>query len=255
MTDGQSARVGIDGTLLPAEIDPNKPSIARVYDYMIGGKDHFAIDRMAAERALKIIPDAPEAGRPRAHLRRSVRYLVAEAGYRQFVDLGSGLPTTGNVHEIAHEVDPDVRVRLRRQRPDGARPRQGAARNRNDHGDPTPTSATRGDPRPPGRPRSDRPRTARSRCCRRHPAPPARTTRRTRTAARVVAELSPGSYFMISHLLDDGDPRLREIEQFSERTGLGTVRFRTWAELLGLFDGLEMVEPGWSTPTTGVPTR
>jgi hypothetical protein len=95
----------------PRGVDVTKPSIARVYDYMVGGKDNFAIDRMAAERALAIMPDATEAGRAcRAFLRRVVRYLAAEAGLRQFLDIGSGLPTDTNVHQVAHEVDPAARV-------------------------------------------------------------------------------------------------------------------------------------------------
>jgi hypothetical protein len=95
----------------PPGIDVSKPNIARVYDFMVGGKDHFAIDRMAAERAMEIMPDAQEAGRAcRAFLRRVVRYLAADAGIRQFLDIGSGLPTQTNVHQVAHEIDPTARV-------------------------------------------------------------------------------------------------------------------------------------------------
>ncbi|WP_245647240.1 SAM-dependent methyltransferase [Microtetraspora niveoalba] len=95
----------------PAGIEIAKPSVARVYDFMLGGKDNFASDRKVAEMALQIAPDAPEAARAnREFLRRVVRHLAAEAGIRQFVDIGSGLPTQGNVHEIAQEVDPAARV-------------------------------------------------------------------------------------------------------------------------------------------------
>jgi hypothetical protein len=100
-----------NGELAPPGVDTTRPSIARVYDYMLGGKDNFAVDRHAGEMALKITPDGPEAARAsRAFLRRVVRHLVAEAGICQFLDLGSGLPTQGNVHEIAHENDPFARV-------------------------------------------------------------------------------------------------------------------------------------------------
>src|SRR4051812_9489005 len=95
----------------PPGIDTTKPSIARVYDYMLGGKDNFAIDRHVAEIGLKITPDGPAAARAnRAFLRRVVRHLVADVGIRQFIDVGSGLPTQGNVHEIAAQSAPDVRV-------------------------------------------------------------------------------------------------------------------------------------------------
>jgi hypothetical protein len=82
-----------------------------MYDYYIGGKNHFAADRAVADRALAHWP----AGRiglreNRRFLGRMVRYLAAEAGVRQFLDIGSGLPTTNNVHEIAQAVDPSSRV-------------------------------------------------------------------------------------------------------------------------------------------------
>ncbi|WP_327048986.1 SAM-dependent methyltransferase [Microbispora sp. NBC_01189] len=94
-----------------ARIDTSKPSIARVYDFFLGGKDNFAIDRQIGEATLKIAPDAPAAGRSnRAFLRRVVRHLATEAGIRQFLDIGSGLPTQGNVHQVAQEAAPDSRV-------------------------------------------------------------------------------------------------------------------------------------------------
>ncbi|QUH02142.1 SAM-dependent methyltransferase [Saccharopolyspora erythraea] len=87
------------------------PSVARVYDFLLGGKDHYAVDREVAQQVLAIAPDAGRAARAnRAFLRRAVRHLVADAGIRQFIDLGSGLPARGNVHEIAHSVDPGARV-------------------------------------------------------------------------------------------------------------------------------------------------
>ncbi|MBO0870054.1 MAG: SAM-dependent methyltransferase [Micromonosporaceae bacterium] len=95
----------------PPGVDYTRPSIARVYDFMLGGKDNFAIDRRAAEKALKITPDGFAAARwNRVFLRRVVRYLASEAGIDQFLDIGSGLPTQGNVHEVAAEVNPASRV-------------------------------------------------------------------------------------------------------------------------------------------------
>jgi len=93
------------------DIDTSRPHPARMYDYYIGGKNHFAADRAVADRALTSWP----AGRiglreNRRFLGRVVRYLAAEAGIRQFLDIGSGLPTTSNVHEIAQAVDPRSRV-------------------------------------------------------------------------------------------------------------------------------------------------
>lgn len=85
-------------------IDTNKPSAARMYDYYLGGSHNFAADREAAAKVLEVMPDAPlMAQANRAFLHRSVRFLV-EAGVRQFIDLGSGIPTAGNVHEVAPEA-------------------------------------------------------------------------------------------------------------------------------------------------------
>jgi S-adenosyl methyltransferase len=93
------------------EIDTSRPHPARMYDYYIGGKNHFAADRAVADAALASWP----AGRiglreNRRFLGRAVRYLAGEAGIRQFLDIGSGLPTMNNVHEIAQAVDPSCRV-------------------------------------------------------------------------------------------------------------------------------------------------
>ncbi|GII54215.1 hypothetical protein Pth03_26040 [Planotetraspora thailandica] len=94
----------------PDGVDTSVPNVARMYDYYLGGKDHFAADREAAEHILKIFPDTrSSAVENRAFLARTVRYLV-DAGVRQIVDIGSGLPTQGNVHEIAHRSAPDTRV-------------------------------------------------------------------------------------------------------------------------------------------------
>lgn len=89
---------------------PAVPSPARMYDYYLGGKDNYASDRQAAEEIYTQIPDLPEIARDnRAFLQRAVR-AFAEAGIRQFIDVGTGLPTQGNVHEIAQQVDPTSRV-------------------------------------------------------------------------------------------------------------------------------------------------
>ncbi|GGM46855.1 hypothetical protein GCM10012275_17370 [Longimycelium tulufanense] len=97
-------------TWAPAGVDMERPSAARVYDYWLGGSHNFAADRMLAEQALRLVPDMPEITRAnRAFLRRAVRYCL-DQGIRQFLDLGSGIPTVGNVHEVAQQVAPETRV-------------------------------------------------------------------------------------------------------------------------------------------------
>jgi hypothetical protein len=94
-----------------ADIDITRPNVARVYDYFIGGKDNFTADREFAHQAMKIAPKAPIAAQAnRQFLRRVVSYLVAEEGITQLLDIGSGLPTQGNVSEVAHEINPDAHV-------------------------------------------------------------------------------------------------------------------------------------------------
>lgn len=95
---------------VPPGVDWRKPSPARVYDVHLGGAHNFAVDREVAAEIARIMPELPELFRAnRSFLRRAVRY-VAEAGITQFLDLGSGIPTVGNVHEIAQRVHPESRV-------------------------------------------------------------------------------------------------------------------------------------------------
>ena len=92
-------------------VDTSVPHIARVYDYWLGGKDNFAVDRAAAEQVMATFPDILVSVRAqRAFLGRAVHYLAAEAGIRQFLDLGTGLPSGNNTHEVAQRVAPQARV-------------------------------------------------------------------------------------------------------------------------------------------------
>jgi SAM-dependent methyltransferase len=92
-------------------IDTTRPHPARIYDYGLGGKNHFAADREVAEKVLAAFPSLRVAAREnRAFLGRAVRFLASDAGIRQFLDIGTGLPTTGNVHEVAQQVAPESRI-------------------------------------------------------------------------------------------------------------------------------------------------
>lgn len=92
------------------EIDVTKASASRVYDLYLGGTHNYSVDRVFVERAKQICPFVPDMARQnRGFLRRAVQHLV-NTGIRQFIDIGSGVPTGGNVHEVAHEIDPHARV-------------------------------------------------------------------------------------------------------------------------------------------------
>jgi O-methyltransferase involved in polyketide biosynthesis len=90
--------------------NPGKPNAARIYDYLLGGKDNFAADRDAAEQVVRALPNAAQIAKAnRAFLAAAVRY-VADQGISQYVDIGAGLPTSPNVHECARAVVPEARV-------------------------------------------------------------------------------------------------------------------------------------------------
>lgn len=92
-------------------VDPTVPNVARVWNYLVGGRDNFEIDRRAAQQLVAAAPVMAEvAPASRAFLRRAVTYLAAEAGIRQFLDIGTGIPTAGHTHEVAQAVDPSCRV-------------------------------------------------------------------------------------------------------------------------------------------------
>jgi S-adenosyl methyltransferase len=100
-----------EATEFPPEVDTSRPHAARMYDYFIGGKNHFAADRETADRVIAAVPSVRGAAREnRAFLGRAIRYLAAEEGIRQFLDIGTGLPSANNVHEVAQAVAPESHV-------------------------------------------------------------------------------------------------------------------------------------------------
>ncbi|MFI6824149.1 SAM-dependent methyltransferase [Micromonospora sp. NPDC050187] len=232
-------------------VDTTRPSIARIYDYYLGGKDNFAVDRQAAQMALQVTPDGPEAARAcRTFLRRAVRYLAAEAGIRQFLDLGSGLPSQGNVHEIAHQVDRTARVVYVDNDP------MALAHGRVLLADARTTTVVGGDIRQPeellAHPEVrklidfDQPVGLLLLAILHHlhdnDDPGA-------IARRLTAALPAGSYLAISHFHDPGEAqpevsrRARAVEKVFNET-LGTGRWRTRQEITGFFGGLELLPPG-----------
>ena len=115
MTDGtvddEWAWVDDDTDWVPPASDTGKPSVARMYDYFLGGKDHYAVDRAAADRVAAVLGPGLRDGvlENRAFVRRAVRWIAGQ-GIDQYLDLGVGLPAQGNVHEFAQDVVPGARV-------------------------------------------------------------------------------------------------------------------------------------------------
>ena len=236
---------------VPPGVDVTAPSIARVYDYMLGGKDNFAIDRQVAEMTLKIAPEAPVTSRAnRDFLQRVVRHLTEEVGIRQFLDFGSGLPTQGNVHEIAQRIAPETRVVYVDSDPIVLT--HGRALLARDGT----TAIVEADVRRPeailGHPEVrqlidfERPVGllffAILHHLNDHEDPAS-------IAARLTGAVPSGSHVAISHFHNPGAEYPEVAEQaaaseklFNER--LGTGRWRTREEILRFFDGLELLEPG-----------
>lgn len=230
----------------PPLVDVTVPTIARVYDVLLGGKQNFAADRAAADVILQTLPDAPRlAGENRDLLRRAVRYLAGEAGIRQFIDLGSGLPTNGgNVHDVAHRMDPTARVLYVDRDPmvlTHARAVLG-------HGptvavldaDARDPAAVLDHPLTQGFLDPERPVAVLAAGLLQH-----FTDAEARSAAATIVDRLPrGGYLMMSNYLDDDEPRAVELEQAMERLDIGVFRFRTWTEQQRLLEGLELVAPG-----------
>jgi SAM-dependent methyltransferase len=233
---------------LPPEIDTSVPQSARVYDYLLGGKDNFPADRALGDQIIERLPTIrPQVRAQRAFLARTVRYLTAEAGIRQFLDIGTGIPTAGNVHDVAQAIAPESRVlyvdndpivlahsrALLQRTPEGR-----LAFILADLRDP---EAILADPtlarildltQPVGLVLvgimhhlrdDDDPR---------------------RIVATLMDALAPGSYLVLSQVTGDFDPEaMREVAAVVEQGGVPyVVRSHADAELF--FAGLELVEPG-----------
>jgi SAM-dependent methyltransferase len=225
----------------PESIDLERPNAARIYDYLLGGAANFEQDRVFAEKLLEVMPLAQSAMRlNRSFLRRAVRFCV-ESGIRQFVDVGSGIPTVGNVHEIAQAYAPDSRVLYIDNEPVAVTHSEllladnpNAWSMRGDLTDPEPVLAT--DLIDFSRP------VAVLMAAVLHFVPDSVSPHEA--VARYVSALAPGSYLVLSHAIEDPTLTWREdVDRLYETSSTPGVR-RTKSEIERFFSGLEFVEPG-----------
>ncbi|SCE89677.1 S-adenosyl methyltransferase [Micromonospora viridifaciens] len=231
----------------PDTIDIERPSVARMYDYYLGGSHNFAADRATAQAMVAAVPEAPlMAQANRAFLRRAVQFL-AESGVRQFLDIGSGIPTVGNVHEIAQKVDPECRVVYVDVDPVAvAHSREILAGNDR-------ATVLQEDLRRPAA-ILDHPEVTRLLDFTQpvavmivavlHFIPDA--DRPEEILRTLRAALAPGSYLVMSQASDDGRTQTgerAEAEQVYRRAD-NQLFIRSRAELAALFDGFELVDPG-----------
>ncbi len=227
----------------PDDIDISVPSAARMYDYYLGGAHNFAADRELAEKALQAVPEGRDLARAnRAFLQRATRFLTG-AGIRQFLDIGSGIPTVGNVHEVAQQIAPDTRVMYVDIDPVAVSHGRALLAG-NAYAD-----SIRGDLRQPGQvlanPRLrqlldlDRP-VAVLLLAVLHFVSDA--DRPDSIIAELRRSMAPGSYLVISHGTDDGRST-EELEQVYRRT-VTPLAMRDRAGVRALFTGFDLVEPG-----------
>jgi DNA-binding SARP family transcriptional activator len=237
-----------------AGADVTVVSTARAYDYLLGGKDNFEVDRQEVARVMAVAPDLRDSVRDnRKFLRTAVR-LLAERGIRQFIDIGSGLPTYGNVHEVAREVDPDARVIYVDHDP------MVVAHGRALIDDSRNTAYIVGDLLKPTEIFSN-PQTRRLIDPTEATAVlmlyvlhfvPADSAHRVRETYR--SWMAPGSALAISHVTRDGsDPQaIKLIQDGAKRSPIMTY-FRSRAEIEAMFAGLELLAPldtaaNWQAP-------
>ncbi|MEU1705135.1 SAM-dependent methyltransferase [Streptomyces sp. NPDC005706] len=243
-------------------IDRTRPSIARVYDYLLGGTDNYAVDREVGDVFKRDLPGSVAiAFANRAALIRAVAEIVTTTGVRQFIDLGSGLPTADNVHQIAQrhapesrvvyaDIDPQVLLHGRALLEENER-----------------TRVVAGDVRDPEDVRThpetlelidfDRPVAVILSAVLHHvndEEDPAGIVRYWRD------QVPPGSYFFLSHFRSGDNPETTEAERVLQQT-FGRGRWRTEEEIEALLDGLEILDPGivpaplWRPEAAGGPRR
>jgi SAM-dependent methyltransferase len=229
-----------------AEFDVNKPSIARTYDYLLGGKDNFAVDRAFGDRFITELPGSTVIAHDnRGALVRAVQQIITHTPVRQFIDLGSGLPTADNVHQVAQRYVPEAKVVYVDNDPIVlAHGRALLAENEN-------TAVIQADLREP-------------KAIYEHPDTNAlidfdqpvgiifsatlHHVNDDEDPAGLVRfwydRIPSGSHVFISHFRSENDPRSQELEQVLQGS-LGRGRWRTDEQILALYgDGFTVLEPG-----------
>jgi hypothetical protein len=230
---------------IPAGVDPSRPAPARIYDYLLRGKNNFQADRDAAERIMALVPEIRDcAWANRGFHQRAARW-IARCGIRQFIDIGSGLPTVGNTHEVVQLVDPQCRVVYVDNDPLVAEQARELLTDR------ARVRVILGDLRDPDRVLADP--DLRALIDFSQPAGLLVTAVMHFVAderdpwgllSRYLGALAPGSYLSLSHLTDDHKPP-RAVQEFCRVFDRASeqMHFRSKAEVERFFTGLELVSP------------
>jgi hypothetical protein len=229
------------------EIDTSRPHSARMYDYYLGGKDWYPVDEEAAERVLEVCPQIRRTAETnRAFMHRATRSLAAEHGIRQFVDIGTGIPTSPNLHQVAQKAAPDSRVVyadhdatvleyahvLMRSTPEG-RTAYISADVRDDDILESPRLREVIDLKEP---------VALSLVALLHFVPDDRKP--YEIVSNMLDRLASGSFLVLSHCTNDFDAVAWQGVKKVYDAGGTTVQFRAKQEVESFFDGLELLDPG-----------
>jgi trans-aconitate methyltransferase len=253
VTTGSAGGPGRAGGTAPSgpgekpPFDTSVAHIARVYDYWLGGKDNYAADRVAGDAALEAYPDLVSSVRAnRAYLSRVVRHLAGQAGIRQFLDIGTGIPTANNTHEVAQRLAPESRIVYVDNDPIVlAHARALLASNKAGA-----TDYIDADLRDTGTILEQARRTLD------FSAPVAVMLIAVlhligddegpyEIVARLMREVPSGSYLALSHVASDIEPeKMAEMRERLNRMVAQKGTYRTHGEVMRFFDGLTLVEPG-----------
>jgi hypothetical protein len=235
-----------------AEIDTSNPHPARMYDFYLGGKDHYEIDRAAASHVVSVFPGIKTCAQVnRLFMHRATRWLTAEAGIRQFLDIGTGIPTQPNLHQIAQGVAPDARIVYADNDPIVLTHARALLRSTAEGR----TAYIHADVREPQSILTaaelhatldmNRP-VALSLNALLHFVPD--EYKPYDLIATLVDALPSGSYLVISHCTPDFDPETWEKVIDVYHSGGIPAQVRSTGEIARFFDGLELLEPGVEVP-------
>ncbi|KUO03346.1 SAM-dependent methyltransferase [Streptomyces caeruleatus] len=226
-------------------LDTSKPHSARMYDYFLGGKDNYPVDAEAAEQVVSLFPDVRDMARTNRRFMHRASRLLAERGVRQFLDIGTGIPTEPNLHQIVQGIAPDARVVYADNDPIVLRHAEALLHSTREGR----TAYVHGDVREPGKILAEARETldfsrpiALSLVALLHLVPD--EDEPARIVSELIEPLAPGSHVTLSHATGDFDPETWERVVEVYRRGGTPAQVRSREAFAAFFTGLDLLAPG-----------